>query len=59
MMGDLHSVRILQRADAPEAAKDKLGRIPSDMYPEGFGRGFDVDVEMHPPGNNCYDSDLG
>ena len=34
-----------------EAAQDKLGRIPSDMQPEGFGRGFDTDVEMHSPGN--------
>ena len=29
--------------------KDKLGRIPSDLQPEGFGGGFDIDVEMRPP----------
>ena len=51
MKGDLYSVRILRRGDAPEAAKDKLGRTPSDLRPEGFGIGFDTDVEMHPPGN--------
>ncbi len=52
MKGDLHSVQILRRGDAPEAAKDKLGRIPSDLQPEGFGGGFDTDVEMHSPGND-------
>ena len=52
MKGGLHSVRILQRGDAPETAKDKLGRIPSDLQSEGFGRGFDIDVEIHPPGND-------
>ena len=52
MKGDLHSVRMLRRADAPETAKDKLGRIPSDLQPEGFGRGSDIDVEMHPPSND-------
>ena len=51
MKGDLHSVRVLRRGGAPEAAKDKLGRIPSDLQPEGFGRDFDADVDMHPPGN--------
>ena len=49
MKGDLHSVQILQRGDAPETAKDKLGRVPSDLQPEGFGGGFDIDVEMRPP----------
>jgi ankyrin repeat protein len=52
MKGDLDSVRILRRGGAPEAAKDKLGRIPSDLQPEGFGRGFDIDAEAHPPGIN-------
>ena len=41
MKGDLHSVRILRRGDAPEAAKDKLGRIPLGLQPRGFGRGPD------------------
>ena len=48
MKGDLYSVRVLRRRDAPEAARDKLGRIPSDLRPEGFDGGFDTDVEMHP-----------
>ena len=52
MKGDLHSVRILRRGGAPEAAKDKLGRIPSDLQPEGVGRGSDIDVEMDAPGND-------
>ena len=52
MKGDLHGVRILRRGGAPEATKDKLGRIPSDLQPEGFGRGLDTDVEMNPPGND-------
>ena len=52
MKGDLHSVRILRRGGAPEAAKDNIGRIPSDLQPEGVGRGFDIDVEMDAPGND-------
>jgi len=51
MKGDLPSVQILRRGGAPEAAKDKLGRTPSDLQPEGFGRDFDIDAEAHPPGN--------
>ena len=51
MKGDLHSVRILRRGDAPEAAKDNIGRIPLDLQPEGVGRGLDIDVEMDAPGN--------
>ena len=52
MKGDLHSVRILRKGDASEAAKDKLGRIPSDLQPEGFGRSPDIDFEMYSPGND-------
>ena len=52
MKGDLPSVRNLQRGGAPEAAKDRLGRIPSDLQPEGFGRGPDIDTEAHLPGND-------
>ena len=58
MKGDLHSVRILRRADAPETAKDKLGRIPSDLQPEGFGGGSDIDIEMHPPGNDIDEQEV-
>ena len=36
----------------PHLFKDKLGRIPSDLQPEEFDRGFDTDVEMNPPGND-------
>jgi len=57
MKGDLPSVRILQRGGAPVAAKDKLGRIPSDLQPEGFGRGSDIDAEAHPPGHD-YDEEM-
>ena len=52
LKGDLHTVRILQRGGAPEDARDKLGRIPSDLWPEGFDRDFDIDAEVHPTGNN-------
>jgi hypothetical protein len=52
MKGDLHSMHILRRGGAPEAAKDKLGRIPSDLRLEGFGRGFNIDAEMYPVGND-------
>ena len=52
MKGDLHTVRVLRRGDAPEAAKDRLGRIPSDLQPEGFPRGFSTDVEMDPSEND-------
>ena len=52
MKGDLHSVHILRRGGASEAVKDKLGRIPSDLQPEGVGRGFDSDAEIYPPGND-------
>ena len=52
MKGDLPSVQILRRGGAPVAAKDRLGRIPSDLQPEGFGRGFDIDAEAHLPGND-------
>jgi len=55
MKGDLPSVRILQRGGAPEAAKDKLGRIPSDLQPEGFGRGPDIDAQAHPPGYDDHE----
>jgi hypothetical protein len=48
--GDLHSVHILRRGGAPEAVKDKLGRIPSDLRPERVGRG--IDAEMYPLGND-------
>jgi len=57
MKGDLPSVQILQRGGALEAAKDKLGRIPSDLQPEGFGRGSDIDAEAHPPGHD-YDEEV-
>ena len=49
MKGDPHSVYILRRGGAPEAVKDKLGRIPLDLRPEGFDRGFDIDAEIYPP----------
>ena len=52
MKGDPHIVRILRRGGAPEDARDKLGRIPSDLWPEGFDRGFDVDAEVHPTTDN-------
>jgi len=52
MKGNLHNVRILQRGGAPEAAKDKLGRIPSDLQSEGFGSGFDISAEAHLPGSD-------
>ena len=55
MKGDRHGVRVLRRGDAPEAAKDKLGRIPSDLQPEGFDGGFDNDVEMHPSENMIHE----
>jgi len=55
MKGDLPSVRYLQRGGAPEAAKDRLGRIPSDLQPEGFGRGPDIDAEAHLPGNDNHE----
>jgi hypothetical protein len=51
MKDDLHGVQILRSGGAPEAAKDKLGRIPSDLQPEGFGRGFDIDAEVRLPEN--------
>jgi len=50
--GDLPSVQNLRRGGAPVAAKDKLGRIPSDLQPEGFDGGFDIDAEAHLPGND-------
>jgi len=52
MKGDLLSVQILRRGGAPEAAKDKLGRIPSDLQPEGLGRVPHIGAEAHPPGND-------
>ena len=52
MKGDLHTVRILRRGGAPEDARDKLGRIPSDLWPKGFDRDFDIDVEVHPTRND-------
>ena len=48
MKGDLHSVQILRRGDAPEASKDKLGRIPSDLQPKGFGRDFNAELGSFP-----------
>ena len=54
-MGDMDSVQILRRGNAPEAAKDKLGRVPSDLQPKGFGRGFDIELGSFPP-PPCPDS---
>ena len=48
MKGDLRTVRILRRGGAPEDARDKLGRTPSDLWPEGCDRDFDIDAEVHP-----------
>jgi len=48
----MKGVQNLRRGGAPVAAKDKLGRIPSDLQPEGFGGGFDIDAEAHLPGND-------
>ena len=48
MKGDLHTVRILRRGGAPEDARDKLGRIPSELWPKGCDRDFDIDAEVHP-----------
>ena len=58
MKGDRHDVRVLQRGDAPETAKDKLGRIPSDLQPEEFDGGCESDVEMH-PSENDIDEQVG
>ena len=35
LKGDQESIRILLRADAPLYVKDKLGRLPKDLAPEG------------------------
>ena len=42
MKGDLDSVRILRKGGASEFVKDKLGRTPLDLQPEGFSSSIDV-----------------
>jgi len=37
LKGDWESARILLWADAPQGVKDKLGRLPRDLAPEGSG----------------------
>jgi len=52
LKGDLPGVQILRRGGAPDAAKDKLGRIPSDLQPEVFGGGLDTNAQVNSPGND-------
>ena len=46
MKGDLDSLRILRKGGASESAMDKLGRIPSELQPEGFDSDIDLDAEL-------------
>jgi hypothetical protein len=42
MKGDLDGVRILRRGGASEIVMDKLGRMPLDLQPQGFGASIDL-----------------
>ena len=45
LKGELDCVRILRRGGASESARDKLGRTPSELQPEGL-EGFDSDIDL-------------
>ena len=52
MKGDLDITHILRKGGASEIATDKLGRTPSELWPEGL-EGFDSDIDSTLAGSDA------